>query len=112
MTRTYWKIDWTHFKVSEVKELSSDIDIYEKFSEMASRINEIRKIVADSKAKKDLIIRCADVYNTRVEIIEEAKKECELDIKIPAKVELPEGFHIEDLDLESLPKIDIHKEQQ
>lgn len=108
--KTYEKINETSFKVSEVKELSSEINVLEQLQTMAAQASNIRKIVWQAKQLKDTVNKTVDWYNTWVWILNEAKDKCGLEFKKLDPIVIPEGFVLEKLDIESLPMIDIKKE--
>lgn len=111
MSKVYKKLSNTDFKVSEVKELSSDIKGLEQLELLAWQLNTIKKFVAQAQEMKIKTIQIADWYNTRVDIMNDAKIELWLDYKALKKIELPEEFSLENLDLNIIPAIDIKKDE-
>lgn len=109
--KTYEKINDTTFKVSEVKELSSEINVLEQLANMANQVSSIKKIVWQAKQLKDTVNKTVERYNTWVWILNEAKDSCELEFKKLDPIVIPEWFVLEELDIESLPTIDIKKDE-
>jgi len=108
--KTYEKLSETSFKVSEVKELSSEIDALKQFEAIASQLSGIRKMIAQAKQLKETVKQTVEWYNTRADILNDAKSNCDLSYKELTKIELPDEFTLEDFDLSMIPEIDISKD--
>lgn len=109
--KTYTKLSTTSFKVSETKTLESNIEALKQLEAMASQLSAIKKIIAQAKQLKENVIQTVEWYNTRVDILNEAKENCWLSYKRLEKVILDKEFVLEELDVESFPKIDIKKDE-
>lgn len=108
--KQYEKLSETSFKVSETKTLESSIDALNQLEAMASQLSSIKKIIVQAKQLKENVIQTVEWYNTRADILNEAKENCWLSYKKLERIELDKEFILEKLDIESFPKIDIKKD--
>ena len=111
--KEYKKIDEMTFEVKETKELKDTIDVKAQLELLASQASRIRSIVWHAIQDRDLVSKTIERYNTRVDILNEAKEKCHLAFKELEKIELPDDFRLEDIDPEKdLPKIDIKRDEE
>lgn len=109
--KNYKKIDEITFEVSEVKELKDTINVPAQLELLAQQMWRIKSLVWQAKQSKEIINKTVERYNTRVDILNTAKSECHLAMKELEKIELLEDFVVENIDVEKLPKIDIHRDE-
>lgn len=109
--KEYKKLNETTFEVKEVKELKDTIDAKAQLELLAQQASRIKSIIGQVKQQKDVVVKTIERYNTRVDILNEAKDTCHLAYKELEKIKLPEDFKLEDLDPEKdFPKIDIKRD--
>ena len=109
--RTYTKVDDFTFKVEQDRHIEETMPIDKELNYVAQLLNGLRECVAQANQSQDKFVKIVEIYNTHVDILEEAKKECWFDYKVPAKIDLPDCFSIIEVKMENIPKVDIHKEK-
>lgn len=109
--RTYSKVDDFTFKVEQDRHIEEVMPIDKELNYVAQLLNGLRECVAQANQAQDKFVKIVEIYNTHCDILEEAKKECWFDYKVPQKIDIPDCFSIIEVKLENIPKVDIHKEK-
>lgn len=110
--RTYTKIDDFTFKIEQDRHIEEKMTIDGELNYVAQLLNGMRECVNNANQFQDKFLKLVEIYNVHREILEEAKKECGYDYKIPAKIDIPDCFSIIEVKLENIPKVDIHKDKK
>jgi anion-transporting ArsA/GET3 family ATPase len=105
--KVFTKISETTFKVEEERHLEDVIDTAKQFEQMAGVVSKMRQVVSQVSQFKTNFNGYVDWYNTWVDILTDAKDTVKLAIKVPERIELSEGYKLEDIDINKLPRIDI-----
>jgi len=105
--KVFTKISETTFKVEEERHLEDVIDTARQFEQMAGVVSKMRQVVSQVSQFKTTFNGYVDWYNTWVDILADAKDTVKLAIKVPERIELSEGYKLEDIDINKLPSIDI-----
>lgn len=105
--RTYTKIDEFTFKVEEDRHLEENMNIADKMNYLAQCLNWLRECVKWANEFQDKFVKIVETYNRYVDMLEEAKKECWYDFKLPKKIELPECFDIIEVKVENIPTVEF-----
>ena len=108
--RKFEKVNDMTFKVEETKTAKDTIEVSTTLNNMAQIVGAIAKVVAENDSKKEQIKAQVKWYNMWVDILSEAKASVKLAFKVPEKIELGDGFTMEDIDITKLPKMDIKME--
>lgn len=69
------------FKVEKDTHAVSEINALDQFKLLADAMNKIKSMIQQAKTMQDSVKQHVDWYNTRVEILNKAKKECGFDYK-------------------------------
>ena len=110
--RTYTKIDEFTFKVEQDRHIEENMTVDWEMNYVAQLLNWMRECVRNANQMQDKFLKLVEVYNVHREILEEAKKECWYDYKIPAEIDIPDCFSIIEVKIENIPKVDIHREKK
>lgn len=105
--RTYAKVDDSTFTIEQDVNLKDSIEILEQFQYLQTQLMNLKRLIEDAKWLQNQFIKIAQSFNLWVAILDEAKKECWFDYKIPDQVVIPKWFNILWTNPESLPKIEF-----
>lgn len=72
----------------------------------------MRECVNQANQAQDKFLKLVEVYNVHREILQEAKDACGYDYKIPEEIKIPDCFSIIEVEVNNIPKVDIHKENK
>lgn len=110
--KKFTKIDNLTFKLEEDKHLEENIDAVAMLNNLAQAVNGMRQCISEANKMQDKFIKYCEWYNARVEILEKAKEECDLDIEVPVKIDLPDCFSIIEAKMENLPKVKVKERDE
>jgi aconitase B len=79
---------------------------------LADAMNKIKSMIQQAKTMQDSVKQHVDWYNTRVEILNKAKKECGFDYKDLVAIDMKDLENLITCDPTKLPKIDLEKEEK
>ena len=106
--KSFSSIDERSFNLKETREIEEKIDIIERLQFLASISNNCKKVFTEAYQQNEQIKKNVEYYNYRVDMINEAIDELKLDRTKLERIELPEGFHIDDKEISNVfPKIEI-----
>lgn len=104
--RTYSKVDDFTFKIEQDRHIEETTSIAVQLNACAKFLNAMKQCVANAKQNQEAFKIALERYNLTVEILNEAKNELNLDVKIPEKVEICDDFNILDVDIEKIPSVE------
>lgn len=104
---TYTKIDEKSFKIEQDVHHEDTLTILEQFQELQIWLINMKNLIKDAKDIQNKFINAAKMFNLRVWMLDEAKKECWFDYKIPDQVVIPKWFNILWTNPENLPVIEF-----
>ena len=105
--RTYTRIDEFTFKVEQDRHLEEEMKIDQKMNYLAQCLNWLRECVKWANEFQDKFVKIVETYNRYVDMLEEAKKECWYDFKLPKKIDLPDCFDIIEVKIENIPTVEF-----
>lgn len=106
--KSFSSIDERSFNLKETREIEEKIDIIERLQFLSSISNNCKKVFTEAYQQNEQIKKNVEYYNYRVDMINEAIDELKLDRTKLERIELPEGFHIDDKEISTVfPKIEI-----
>ena len=100
------------FKVEKDTHAVSEINALDQFKLLADAMNKIKSMIQQAKTMQDSVKQHVDWYNTRVEILNKAKKECGFDYKDLVAIVMKDLENLITCDPTKLPKIDLEKEEK
>ena len=105
--RTYTRIDEFTFKVEQDRHLEEEMKIDQKMNYLAQCLNWLRECVKWANDFQEKFVKIVETYNRYVDMLEEAKKECWYDFKLPKKIDLPDCFDIIEVKIENIPTVEF-----
>lgn len=107
---TFTKLQDGMFRVEKDTHALSDIKPLEQMQLMANQMQQILSMISQAKNQQDQVLKIAEWYNIRVEIMNNAKMELDLDFKKLKEIDLDVLKNIIDCDPKDLPRIDVEPE--
>lgn len=108
----YTKLEDGKFRVERDQHASSDIAPLEQFKLLAQAMNQIKWLIQQAKNAQEQVKWYVEWYNTWVEILNNAKKELDLDYKELEAIDPEVLKNLIDCDVEKLPHLDLEPEEK
>lgn len=108
----YTKLEDGKFRIERDQHAVSEIAPLEQFKLLAQAMNQIKWLIQQAKNAQNQVGQYAERYNTRVEILNNAKEKCDLDYKKLEAIDPELLKNLIDCDVEKLPHIDIEPEEK
>ena len=108
----YTKLEDGKFRVERDQHAVSDIAPIEQMKLLAQAMNQIKWLITQAKNAQSQVGQYVERYNTRVEILNNAKEKCDLDYKKLEAIDTELLKNLIDCEVEKLPHIDIEPEEK
>lgn len=108
----YTKLEDGKFRVERDQHAVSDIAPIEQMKLLAQAMNQIKWLITQAKNAQDQVKWYVERYNNWVEILNNAKKELDLDYKELKAIDPEVLKNLIDCDVEKLPYLDLEPEEK